>query len=272
MQNEHQKTQHKSSTPIAVVTGASSGIGYELARVFARNGFDLIIAADSARIFSVAQDFRECGHHDVLEVLQIDLSSRSGVDELCQVIDKYGDRVEAIAVNAGVGVYGRFQETDIEDEMSMMGLNIIGVVQLSKHMVKKFVSRGSGKILFTSSVAAVMPGPFYAVYAASKAFVQSFAEGIREELIGTGVTITALQPGATDTGFFDRAHMQDSKVYDAKKDDPAIVAQQGFEALMAGKDHVVAGSWVNKIQSGMSKFVTEPMKAAMHKQQVGPKH
>lgn len=258
-------------TPIAVVTGASSGIGYELAKVFAENGFDLIIAADTARIFTVAQDFREFGQN-VVEVLQIDLSSRSGVDELCQAIDKYDDRVEAVAINAGVGVYGKFQDTDIEDEMSMMGLNIIGVVQLSKHIVRKFVQQGRGRILFTSSIAAVMPGPFYAVYAASKAFVQSFAEAIRDELTDTGVTITALQPGATDTNFFDRAHMEESKVYDAKKDDPAKVAQAGFDALMAGKDHVVAGSWMNKIQSGMSKLVTDPMKAAMHKQQVRPKH
>lgn len=257
--------------PIAVITGASSGIGYELAKVFSKNGFDLIIAADTTRIFSVAQDFRENGR-DVLEVLQVDLSSRSGVDELCEIIKKYDERVEAIAINAGVGVYGKFQETDLEEEMSMMGLNIIGVVQLSKFMVNLFSAHGSGRMLFTSSLAADMPGPYYAVYAASKAFVQSFAEAIREELIDTGVTVTALQPDATETNFFERAHMQDSKVYESKKSDPATVAQQGFDALMAGKDHVVAGSWISKIQSSVSKFVTDPMKAVMHKQQVGPKH
>lgn len=260
----------KTTTPIAVVTGASSGIGYELAKVFAKNGYDLVIAADRANVFSVAQDFRECGG-EVLEVCQVDLSSRKGVDELCDIIGKYNGRIEAIAVNAGVGVYGKFQETDLEDEMSMMGLNIIGVVQLSKFIVKQFIEQGHGKILYTSSVAADMPGPYYAVYAASKAFVQSFAEAIRDELADTGVTVTALQPGATETNFFERANMQASKVYEAKKSDPAVVAQQGFDALMAGKDHVVAGSWMNKVQSSVSKLVTDPMKAAMHKQQVGPK-
>lgn len=261
-------TTEFSMKPVAVVTGASSGIGYELAKVFAKNGYDLIIAADSARILTVAQDFREYGAN--VEVVQTDLSSRNGVQELCDKIEMFDDRLDAVAINAGVGVYGKFEETDLEDEMTLMGLNIIGVVQLSKFVVQKFVQKGHGRMLFTSSIAADMPGPYYAVYAASKAFVQSFAEALHNEVMDRGITVTALQPGPTDTRFFERAGMQESKASAAKKDDPENVAQQGFDALMAGKDHVVAGSFMNKVQATIAKFASEPQKAAMQENQIRP--
>jgi short-subunit dehydrogenase len=132
------------------------------------------------------------------------------------------------------------------------------------------VEHGHGRVLLTSSLAAEMPGPYYAVYAASKAFIQSFAEAIRIEVKDQGITVTALQPGATDTNFFERADMQDTKAGQGKKDDPALVAQQGFEALMAGKDHVVAGSFMNKVQSTVAKFITEAQGAQIQAQHTKP--
>jgi short-subunit dehydrogenase len=144
------------------------------------------------------------------------------------------------------------------------------VVQLSKHIVRDMLSVGQGRILYTSSIAGDMPAPYLAVYGASKAFELSFAEALRHEMKDTGVTITVLQPGPTDTNFFRRADMEDTKVATGKKDDPADVARQGFEALMAGKDHVVAGSFKNRVQDAMAQVFPEPAKAAMHAKQAEP--
>jgi uncharacterized protein len=175
--------------------------------------------------------------------------------------------VDAIAINAGVGVGGDFaRETDLKDELNLINLNVVSTVHLAKRIVKDMVANGKGRILFTSSIAALMPAPFEAVYAASKAFVHSFAEGIRNELKDTGVTVTSLMPGPTDTNFFDRAGMDDTKVAQDKKDDPSEVAKQGFEALMAGKDSVIAGSLKTKIMGMGSRFMPETVSAELHRQ------
>jgi short-subunit dehydrogenase len=257
------------SRPLAVVTGASSGIGYELARQFAQHEFDLAIAAEDQDIDTAARELEGLGV--AVSTVRADLSTYQGVEELYATASGTGRPVDAVAINAGVGVGGDFaRETDLRDELKLIDLNVRSTVHLAKRAVRDMVPRGAGRILFTSSIAATMPGPYEATYAASKAFVQSFAEAIRHELKETGVTVTALMPGPTETEFFDRAGMQDTKVGASKKDDPAEVAREGFEALMAGKDHVVAGSFRNKAQATAAKVMPETTKAAMHGRMAEP--
>ncbi|AFZ30590.1 short-chain dehydrogenase/reductase SDR [Gloeocapsa sp. PCC 7428] len=255
--------------PLAVVTGASNGIGYELAKQFAQNGFDLLVTATGESINEAAQAFEKLGAK--VKTVQADLATYDGVEALYSQIKAIGQPVEAIAINAGVGVGGDFaRETDLQDELNLINLNVVSSVHLAKRVVKDMVERSKGKILFTSSIAALMPGPFEAVYAASKAFVHSFAEGLRNELKDTGVTVTSLMPGPTDTNFFHRAGMDDTKAGASKKDDPAEVAKQGFEALMAGKDSVIAGSVMTKIQGNVSKVLPDTIAAEQHRQLTEP--
>jgi len=250
--------------PLAVVTGASSGIGYELAKQFAQNGFNLLITANDAGINTAAQDLERLGAQ--VATMQADLATYEGVEKLYDAISSSGYPVDAIAINAGVGVGGDFaRDTDLKDEINLINLNVVSAVHLSKRVVKDMVARGSGRILFTSSIAALMPGPFEAVYAASKAFIQSFSAALRNELKDTGVTVTALQPGPTDTNFFHRADMDDTRAGAGSKDDPADVAAEGFEALMDGKDHVIAGSLKTKAQGAATKLMPETARAAQHR-------
>jgi short-subunit dehydrogenase len=182
-----------------------------------------------------------------------------------------GRPLDAVALNAGIGVNGDFTRgISLEDDLRLIAVNVTAVVHLAKRVLPAMVDRGAGRVLVTSSVAATMPGPYYATYAASKAFLQSFAQAIRFELKDTGVSVTALQPGPTDTEFFDRAGMDGTKVAGADKDDPAEVARDGFEALMAGKDHVIAGSAKNRAQVAGGKLLPEKARAAMHAAQVKP--
>ncbi|KAM3095420.1 SDR family NAD(P)-dependent oxidoreductase [Phormidesmis sp. 146-12] len=256
-----------SNRPLAVVTGASSGIGYELAKQFAENGFDLLITATDSKINEMVQTFEQLGAQ--VKTVQADLASYEGVEALSDAIKATGP-VDAIAINAGVGIGGKFIETDLQKELNLIELNVVSSVHLTKRVVKPMVERGKGRILFTSSIAALMPGPFEAVYAASKAFLRSFSEALRNELKDTGVTVTALLPGPTDTNFFNRAEMDNTRAAASKKDDPAQVAKQGFEALMSGKDEVVAGSIMNKVQAAVVQALPEPAKAAMHRQLTEP--
>ncbi|MBW4505980.1 MAG: SDR family NAD(P)-dependent oxidoreductase [Scytonematopsis contorta HA4267-MV1] len=250
--------------PLAVVTGASNGIGYELGKQFAQNGFDLLVTATGTSINEAAQAFEELGAK--VETVQSDLATYEGVETLYNKIKAMNRPVDAIAINAGVGVGGDFaRETKLEDELNLINLNVVSSVHLAKRVVKDMVERGKGRILFTSSIAAIMPGTFEAVYAASKAFIQSFSEALRNELKDTGVTVTALMPGPTDTNFFHRAGMDDTKVGADKKDDPAEVAKQGFEALMAGKDEIIAGSLKTKLQGMVSKVLPETVNAELHR-------
>ena len=255
--------------PLAVVTGASNGIGYELAKQFAQNGFDLLVSSTGPSIDEAAQAFEGLGSR--VKTVQADLATYDGVETLYNEIKATNRPVDAIAINAGVGVGGEFaRETDLQDELNVINLNVVSSVHLVKRVVKDMVDRGNGKILFTSSIAALMPGPFEAVYAASKAFVHSFAEGLRNELKDTGVTVTALMPGPTDTNFFHRAGMDDTNAGASKKDDPAEVAKQGFEALMAGKDDLVAGSLKTKIQGNVSKVLPDTVNAEQHRKLTEP--
>jgi short-subunit dehydrogenase len=255
--------------PLAVVTGASNGIGYELAKQFAQNGFDLLVTSTGPSINEAAIAFEKLGAQ--VETVQADLATYDGVETLYNKIKATGRSVDAIAINAGVGVGGDFaRETDLKDELNLINLNVVSSVHLAKRVVKDMVDRHQGRILFTSSIAALMPGPFEAVYAASKAFLHSFSEALRNELKDTGVTVTSLMPGPTDTNFFHRAQMDDTKAGADQKDDPAMVAKQGFEALMAGKDSIVAGSLKTKLQGTVSKVLPDTANAEQHRQLTEP--
>jgi short-subunit dehydrogenase len=253
---------------LAVVTGASSGIGYELAKQFARNGFDLVIAAEDAAITDAARDLEALGAQ--VESVQADLSTMEGTERLYATAIGTRRPVDAVAINAGIGVAGEFAKTELADDLRLIDLNVRSAVHLAKLIVRDMVTRGAGRILFTSSIAATQPGPFQATYNASKAFLLSFSQALRNELQGTGVTVTALMPGPTDTEFFERAGMEDTKVGAGEKDDPAVVAEQGFNALMRGKDHIVAGSMKNKLMVAASKILPDTTKARMHRSMSEP--
>ena len=260
-----------SSKPLAVVTGASSGIGFELAKQFAQNGFDLLVCSNSEALEKSAPDFERLGAR--VQTVRADLATRDGVDKLYNVISSAGRPVAAIALNAGVGVGGRFAtETDLDEELNLINLNVVSTVRLAKHVVRDMVARGSGKILFTASIASTTPTPFEAVYGASKAFILAFAESLRSELKDTGVTVTALQPGATDTNFFHRAGMDDTQVARSARDNhPADVAREGFEALMAGKDSAVGSTtFMTKVQGVLNEVLPETLKAAQHRSESEP--
>jgi uncharacterized protein len=257
-----------STKQFAVVTGASSGIGYELARQFAQNGFDLLITADGDGIHEAARELQSLGTD--VQAVQVDLAAHDGVHQLQSAIQSTGRPVDAIAINAGVGVSGRFIETDLAAEMKMVRLNVLSSLHLAKYIVREMVPRGSGRILFTSSIAGTMPTPYETVYGATKAFVRSLSQGLREELKDTGVTVTALMPGATETNFFHRAGADDTKLGASEKDDAAEVAKEGFEALMAGKDHVIAGSFKNKLQAAAGQVLPDPLVAKAHAGQSAP--
>lgn len=255
--------------PLAVVTGASNGIGYELAKQFAQHGFDLVVTSTGPSIDEAAQAFKAFSTQ--VETVQADLATYEGVETLYSKIKETGRPVDAIAINAGVGVGGEFaHQTDLKDELNLINLNVVSSVHLAKRVVRDMADRGKGRILFTSSIAALMPGPFEAVYAASKAFVHSFAEGLRNELKDTGVTVTSLMPGPTNTGFFQRADMENTNVGAGSKDDPALVAKQGFEALMEGKDSIVAGSLMTRIQGNVSKVLPDTANTELHRQLTKP--
>jgi short-subunit dehydrogenase len=253
--------------PFALVTGASSGIGLELARQFVRNGFDLMIAAENDGVRSAAGELgQEEGAAADVEGVQVDLAMPEGVDELYRRARATGRPLDAVAINAGVGVGGDFaRETSLESELNLIRLNVLSTVHLAKLVLGPMVARGQGRVLFTSSIAAIMPTPMEAVYGASKAFVLEFAASLRHELKDTGVSITALMPGPTNTNFFVRAGLDDKKVAEkAEENDPADVARMGFEALMAGKERIVAGNLSVKAQAAAARFTPESVKAAQH--------
>ncbi len=253
--------------PLAVVTGASSGIGLELARCFAQNGFDLVVCAEDARIHTVAAEIETLGA--MVKPVQADLGTYDGVEQLWNEARAIGP-IEACALNAGVGVGGDFaRETSLRDELRLIELNVVSVVHLAKLVAKDMVARKRGRILITASIAGTMPTPLEAVYGASKAFDLSFAASLRHELKDTGVTVTALTPGPTDTEFFARAGLSDTKVAEeAKKNDPADVAKQGFEAMMDGEDRVVgASTFKTKLEGAAARFMPESAKAEMHMKQ-----
>jgi short-subunit dehydrogenase len=252
--------------PLAMVTGASSGIGYNLARCCAENGFDLVVAADQPLEEAVA-DFRSLGAQ--VEAVQLDLASRQGLDRLCAAAQ--GRPIDALLANAGHGLGGAFIDQDFKDIQHVIDTNILGTVYLLHRIAPQMCARGQGRILITGSIAGFMPGSFQAVYNGTKAFVDSFAQALRNELKDTGVTVSCLMPGPTDTEFFARADMLDTDVgtdHEAMSD-PADVARVGFEAMMKGEADVVPG-FKNKMQVMMSKVMPAQATAQMHRKLAEP--
>ena len=250
------------------MTGASSGIGLHLALGLARRGYDLVIGAEDDELEDAAAAVRSEGAQ--VRSVQGDLRRPSGVEDFYAAVTEDGRPLAVLALNAGVGKGGAFVDNDLEDELPLIALNVTATVHLAKLALRDMVRNDSGRVLFTSSIASEMPGSFQAVYNASKSFIQSFAQALQNELKDSAVTITSLMPGPTDTEFFDRAGMSDTKIGQAKKDDPAQVAEQGLDALLAGKSRVTGGGLKTRVQDVASKVVPDKVKAAMHRSMAEP--
>ncbi|GGE40921.1 oxidoreductase [Agaricicola taiwanensis] len=253
--------------PLAIVTGASSGIGYELAKCCIENGFDLVVAADEPQLEEAANTFRALGAS--VTTVVADLATTEGVDELVAAADALGHPIEALLANAGHGLGKGFLDQNFQDVRHVIDTNITGTIYLAQKVAATMRARGSGRILFTGSIAGYMPGSFQAVYNGTKAFIDSFSFALRNELKDTGVTVTCLMPGPTDTNFFARADMLDTDVGQGKKDDPADVAKVGFDAMMKGEGDVVSGM-KNKLQSAMATITPSDRLAEMHRKMAEP--
>ncbi|MFD9304818.1 SDR family NAD(P)-dependent oxidoreductase [Streptomyces sp. NPDC060048] len=248
--------------PLAVVTGASSGIGFELAGECARHGYDLVIAAENELLDDAAD--RLGVHGGSVRAVTTDLATYDGVEVLMGELRADGRPVGLAVLNAGIGRGGAFLDTDLADLARVIDVNVSSTVHLARRLLADMAARGQGRMLITSSVAAEMPGPYNAVYNASEAFLQSFAQAVHRELRRTGVTVTALMPGATDTRFFVRAGLLDTRVGRSKKDDPSLVAHQGYRALVTGRPRRVAGSLRTRAQEQMVRRLPVPARTALH--------
>ena len=246
-------------TKLALVTGASSGIGFELAKLFAENGYDLVLAADGNGVRDLPERLAPYGV--VVQPVKADLRKPKDVERLYEAAVGGGRPLAAAALNAGQGTGDAFVKTDLAQDLSVVDLNVRSTVHLAKLVLRDMVNRDEGKVLFTSSVASMMPGSYQSVYNASKSFVQSFSEALHDELRGTSVTVTALMPGPTDTNFFNRAGLDDTPVGKMSKDDPAQVARQGFDAMMRGDQKVVGGSLSSKVMGTVSRVLPDNVKA-----------
>lgn len=250
--------------PFAVVTGGTNGIGLELAKLFLADGFDIPIAGEVDAHSDTTRQQLSKQDGDV-QVWKGDLGRKDHVEALYETASYGGRPIHALCVNAGFGLGGAFTDTDLATELQMIDVNIRGAVQLTKLVLKDMVARDSGRILFTSSIAATMPDPFEAVYGGTKVFLRWFGEALHNELKDTDVGVTVLMPSVTDTNFFNRADMLDTKAGASdKKDNPAMVAKAGYDALMAGKDKVVSG-FKNKIMAAIADALPDSIAAQVHR-------
>jgi len=252
----------ESSQPLAMVTGASTGIGFELAKIASAKGYALVIAADEPQIEDAA---RQLGGK--VEPVQADLATTEGVDQL---LAKLGDRpIQVLCANAGRGLGRGFVDQDWADIRRVIDTNVTGTTYLLHKVARIMKKQAKGRILVTGSIAGLMPGTFQAVYNGTKAYIDSLSEALRAELKDSNVHITCLMPGPTETEFFQRADMMDTSVGTAKKDDAAMVAETGWEAMMDDTGSVVAG-WKNKIQAALSHYTPTPVLAEMHRRMAEP--
>ena len=253
-----------SSRNLALVTGASSGIGLEIAKLAAQDGFDLIVAADTPFV-EAGPALREFGVN--VHEVEADLATKQGVDQLLSVV---GDRpLDVLVANAGHGLGHSFLEQSPDEWQHIINTNVTGTLLLIQPIVQRMVERSEGKVLITGSVAGHMAGAFQAVYNGSKAFIDSFAAALNEEIKDSGVTVTCLKPGATETNFFHRAELDDTKVGQAKKDDPADVAKAGWDAMKEGEPAVIYGL-KNKMQVAAAGMMTDATTAKLHRAQAEP--
>ena len=251
----------------ALVTGATSGIGNELAKLLAQDKYNLVLVARHQEdLDRTAAELREQHGIDVFPIAK-DLFDREAPFQLYDTVKSRGIEVEVLVNNAGQGQYGQFVETDLSRELDIIQLNIVAYMVLTKLYLREMVDRGSGKILNVSSIAGEIPGPLQAVYHGTKAFITSFTEAVRSEVKDKNVTLTLLLPGATETDFFRKADMEESKmVKEGDMDDPVKVAKDGYEALLAGKDKIVSG-FKNKLMASAGNLMPDDVMAdQMHKQ------
>jgi short-subunit dehydrogenase len=251
----------------AIVTGASTGIGYELARICAREGFDLLIAADEVEIEKAAADLRNEPAAGAVEALHVDLATQEGIDQLHAATN--GRPIDVLMANAGRGLGHAFLDQDLARIRDVVDTNVIGTTSLLHKLGNDMRRRNRGRILVTGSIAGFTPGSFQAVYNASKAYLNSLSFALREELRDTEISVTCLMPGATETQFFKRADMLDTQVGSEEKDDPAMVARQGFDAMMKGESDVVTGL-KNKIQSTVANVTPAETLAKQHRKMAEP--
>ena len=256
-----------SSRQFAIVTGASTGIGLELAKCCAREGFDVLVAADEPQIESAATEIRPLGA--IVETVQADLSTTEGVDKLYEASKRIGRPVDALLANAGRGLGHAFLDQDFSEARLVVDTNITGTLYLIHKVGNDMRRRNAGRILITGSIAGFTPGSFQAVYNGTKAFLDSFSFALREELRDTNVSVTCLMPGATETKFFERAGMMDTAVGTSKKDDPADVAKTGFDAMMRGDGDVVTGL-KNKFGSAVANVMPAGVLARQHRGMAEP--
>jgi short-subunit dehydrogenase len=251
----------------ALVTGASMGIGYELAKLFAQDGYNLVIVARAEEdLQKAATEFSQFGITVV--PMAKDLFEPNAAFELYDEVKAKGIEVNVLVNDAGQGQYGMFVETDIKRQLQIIQLNVASLTALTYLFLKDMVARNEGKILQVASIASNLPGPLQSVYHATKAYVLSFTEALINELKDTAVTMTALQPGVTDTDFFNKADMENSKMVQdkSKMSDPAEVAKDGYEALMKGDDKIISGM-KNKVQVTMSNIMPDTMVASQIRKQ-----
>jgi short-subunit dehydrogenase len=249
----------------AIVTGASSGIGLELAKCCAHAGYDLLVCADLPQIHSVAAQIAEIGVR--VDSIEVDLATREGVEELYAAT--YRRPVDALLANAGVGLGHGFLDQRWDDVERVIATNVTGTLALIQKVGRDMRARGAGKILITGSIAGLIPGTYNAVYNGTKSLLDSFSYALRAELMHTGVTVTCLMPGATETDFFERADMLDTKAGASKKQSPVEVAEIGFQAMERGDGHVVAG-WENKLRAALTRIATPGMLAEQHRKIAEP--
>jgi short-subunit dehydrogenase len=250
----------------AIVTGASTGIGYHLAACAARDGYDLLIVADEPAIHTAASELSVEGAQ--VQAVEADLSTLEGVDRLLAAAD--GRAIDVLCANAGNSKGGAFLNQSVEDWRRSVDTNVTGTVYLLQRVLSAMVRRGEGKVLVTGSIVGFIPGPFNAIYNATKAFIDNFTEALRNELKDEkGVTLTTLMPGATETEFFARADMLDTHVGQSKKDDPAEVARKGWDAMKAGEGHITTGL-KNKLQVAGAGVVPQSVLAEAHRQIAEP--
>ncbi|MCD7035691.1 SDR family NAD(P)-dependent oxidoreductase [Metabacillus sp. GX 13764] len=254
---------------LAMITGASSGLGLELAKQFAQNGYDIALSGSSERVFEAAETIRGLGAEAYPH--QADAAEYKGVESFWNFVKELDRPLEAAVLNVGIGLGGPFAETKLEDELRLISINISGTVHMAKRVVQHMLPNGRGKIMVVSSIAATLPTPYETVYGPSKAFGFSFAEALREELRGTGVNVTAFLPGPTDTNFHDNAGMGSSEIGSSEKNDKELVARQGFEALMNNVDQVVGGDEKTKQEAEENRRTPEPEKAARHAERARPR-
>ena len=254
----------------ALITGATSGIGYELAKLFAKDQYNLVIVARNAgELEKTASELKRDSGIDVITISK-DLFKKESPYEVYDEITSRGLQIDVLVNDAGQGLYGEFTETDLDKELDIIQLNIGASVILTKCFLKEMVARKEGKILNLASIASKVPGPYQSVYHGTKAFIHSWTEAIRSENKDSGVVITSLLPGATDTDFFNKADMNDSKiVQQGSLADPAKVAKDGYEALMSNDDMVISG-FKNKAQIAMSNVTPDSMVADSMLKQQGP--